>query len=151
MATAPSRRTWGRVYLNKEALVSKVKKKPVWFVDPEVKRIQLPDDFWIDCKRQLTVKESRMAMAAAVDVDGFGKITPRLDKLGLTEVAAYVVDWNLTDSSGNPVPFSREALDNLHVEGFKAIEDAVKAHVQEMSSSKKPNANTSNPDSASVD
>lgn|GEM_PF-2961441 len=150
MATAPFQRTWGRVYLSKEALVSKAKNKQVWFVDPEVKRVQLSNDFWIDCKRRLTVRESRMAMAAAVDVDGLGKITPRLDKLGLTEVAAYVIDWNLTDASGNVVPYSLEALESLSVEGFNMIEDAVKAHVQEMSSSKKTTASTSSQDSESA-
>lgn len=127
------------------------KKKPVWFVNPEIARVDVCDGVWIECKRRLTVKESRMAMAAAVDVDGLGKITPRLEKLGLTEVAAYVVDWNLTDADNKPVPYSIEALENLSVEGFTMIEDAVKAHVQEMSSSKKTTASTSSQDSKSAE
>lgn len=127
------------------------KKKPTWFVDPEVTRLALDGDFWIECKKRLTVKESRAAMAAAVELDGFGKITPKLEKLGLTEVSAYVVDWNLTDETGKPVSYSIDALESLSVEGFNMIEDAVKAHIAEMSSSKKTNANTSNRDSASAD
>lgn len=132
--------------------MSKATKKvqQVWFVDPEVSRVDVAEGFWIECKKKLTVKESRRAMASAVDVDMAGKITPRLDKLGLTEVAAYVVDWNLTDTNGKAVPYSAEALENLSLEGFTLIEEAVKAHVEASAVAKKANANTSNQDSESA-
>jgi hypothetical protein len=101
-------------------------KKVSRFVRPEVVRLSLSGGDWLDVRRELSVGESRAAMARTVkSIRADGRFEPDLEEIGKAEIAAYVIDW----SSDRRVPYSAAALDSLTIETFNEIESAVKAHI----------------------
>jgi hypothetical protein len=102
------------------------------FVQPEIVRLEIgsgDDREWVEVKKRLTVGEARAAMAAVigeVNADGWRK--PNLSALGLTEVAAYLVDWSLRDTKGKPVPATLDSLKNLDEATFAEIDAAIDKH-----------------------
>lgn len=105
-------------------------KKVSRFVRPEVVRLSLSGGDWLDVRRELSVGESRAAMARTVkSIRADGRFEPDLEEIGKAEIAAYVIDWSFVDASDRRVPYSAAALDSLTIETFNEIESAVKAHI----------------------
>lgn len=101
------------------------------FVQPDVTRIDLGDGEWIEVKRELTAGEQRRAMTSMIGrIDLKGSVTPNLDMLGKAEVLAYLVDWSARDAADKPVPLTEDALDALAPASYKAIAEAVEAHIK---------------------
>lgn len=136
------------------------------FVSPETARLELPDTVttetvegesrevraknWIEVKKMLTAGEEKRYRAA-----GFGRVSQRADvaqptagdaakakneidvdwtALAFARALAYVVDWS------EKRKFDADSLQALHPDDFKAIDDAILAHIDAMDAEKKPTA-----------
>jgi hypothetical protein len=99
------------------------------FVRPEVVRLPLSGERWIDVKKRLNAGESRKMYARLIK-DMPADRSPSLDpeQAGLTKLVAYVLGWSFTDDDGKPVPFSVSALDNLDTDLYAEMVKAVDAH-----------------------
>ena len=102
------------------------------FVDPELVRLPLPGNHFLDVKKELNAGEHRRVFAQMVR-DGYtpGQKTV-LDpfQVGLTKLNAYIVGWSFVDKSGKPVPFSEAALLNCNQDMFRTIVEAIEGHEQ---------------------
>jgi hypothetical protein len=102
------------------------------FVQPEVVRLTLDGDRWIDVKRELSAGESRRVFARLVKTmqPGDQRVKTELDpeKVGLTKIVEYLVGWSFSNGDGKPVPISEAALNNLRPAVYKAITEAIDAH-----------------------
>jgi len=105
------------------------------FPPPSTKILHISKGDTLTVKARLNSGESRAAFARmAIELpDGTLKIDPL--KRGLGICAAYLVDWSLTDPSGEVVPIRGAsfddiiaALDRLDPESFIEVKDAIEAH-----------------------
>lgn len=94
------------------------------FVDPELQRVPLTDDDWVEVNKDINFKD---AMNIA-----------RLREAGenVKALAAMIVNWSFVDRDGKtPIPVSEDAIANLDqetaVEVTEAITDAAEAREQE--------------------
>lgn len=99
------------------------------FVQPDVVRIALSDDEWIDVKKELNAGEERGVFAKLVKEMHFDqKATLDPEQVGLSKIVAYVVAWSFKDASEKSVPFSESALKNLGADTYAEISKAIDAH-----------------------
>ena len=99
------------------------------FVQPEVVRLPLSDNDFIDIKKELTAGEQRLMFTSLVKQMSFGEkaiLEPRM--VGMTKILAYLVAWSFLDSEGRPVPVSESAVNNLDLDSYSEIEQAIDAH-----------------------
>jgi hypothetical protein len=105
-------------------------------VRPETVRINISDGDWIDVKKRLNAGEARRVYTRMVKTAEAGKPF-ELDpfQVGRSQVMAYLVNWSFTDQPitgefGQPASpeVIGEALDNLDLESFNEIAQAVAAH-----------------------
>lgn len=99
------------------------------FVQPDIVRLPLSDDHWIDVKKELNTGEYREMLADTRRQFGPGE-SPVLDgvRVGPARAAAYIVGWSFPDTVGQPVSFSRSAFDSLDTATSKEITNAIEAH-----------------------
>lgn len=109
---------------------AKVLKGPsAWFVEPATDRLDLGDGYWVEVKRELTVREAADVQASLIkSVRADGRVEPDFGEVWKANIVAYLVDWNL-DRHGKPVPFTPAAVDNLSKAAWGRIEQAVQAHL----------------------
>jgi len=108
------------------------------FVRPEVVRLPLSGEDWIEVKRELTVGEQRAAMARTVKtMRSDGRFEPDLAMIGKSEVVAYLVDWSFTGDDDKPVKCSADAIDSLTVDTYDEIEKAIHAHIKRVEDERK--------------
>lgn len=113
-----------------------------WFVQPETVRLDIPENNWIDVKKELTKGERDKSNALLIkEVRGDGRMTPDFEMMSKAEVMAYLVDWSLKDSTGKAIDIESDAarlsaLNSMSEEGFDAISSAVKTHVEKMEAEK---------------
>jgi hypothetical protein len=115
------------------------------FVRPEVVRLSLSGNRWIDVKKRLNAGESRKMFARVVkDMTAGEKAQLDPEQVGLTKLVAYVLGWSFTDDEGKPVPFSLSGIDNLdpdvYAEMIKAIDEHIEAQETARSVEKKDSA-----------
>jgi hypothetical protein len=107
---------------------------------PETVRLPLSDDGWILIKKRLTAGETRhifgrmvkkMVPGQPVEVDP--------EQAGLANVVEYLVDWNVTDFDGRPIPirdqppeFIASALNELDASAYAEIQEAISTHIAAM-------------------
>jgi hypothetical protein len=107
---------------------------------PETTRLQLTCDDWLIVKKRLTAGEARDAFARMVTRMQAGEraqLDPRL--VGVSRVAAYLVDWSFQDDTGAPLVIKEQPTD-LVIDILGAIADdayaevlqAVDAHIEQM-------------------
>lgn len=123
------------------------------FVQPGVTRLTLSEGDWIEAKNQLNVGEEREAMQAIVGViDKEGNRIPNVKLVDVAEVQAYIVDWSFRDGQGLPVPVSLQAIQAMHPDSFREVQDALRTHVrqQEKEAADRKNAQTTPPVSAAI-
>ena len=146
--------------------MSSVKSLPPWLVQPGQKRYDLAVDvggvltsFWIEVKRELNMGElSRMREQAVRNVTSdFSKMEIDFSALAVARAAAYLVDWSLDDGQANKLRLdpnqplvSIKTLGRLSPVFFKAIDDAIGAHVLALEEEKKLTSGVIVPDEMSA-
>lgn len=99
---------------------------------------------WIEVRRRLNTGEYRARLTRTYQKVGNGDL--QLDRIGvgLATVTAYLLDWSLTDDRDKPVVIEglsiedlTRVLDNLDVDTFGEILDAIEAHETTMDAAKK--------------
>jgi hypothetical protein len=93
------------------------------FVTPDVVRIALTDDDWIDVKRELTTGEQRQMFAA---MRSGGTFDP--GRVGIARQLAYIVAWSFIDPTGRPAPLDAATLDDLDTDSSRELREAIDAH-----------------------
>lgn len=99
------------------------------FVPPDVVRIAISDEDWIDVKKELNAGETRRIFTDLVKdfrAGEMAELDPR--QVGITKILNYIVGWSLTDENDRPVPFSMSALENLDIDTYTEINQAIEAH-----------------------
>ena len=99
-----------------------------WFVKPETVRIDLSDGYII-VKRELNAGEQRRVFSDFVKQARSGEpfeLDP--EKVGLTKIVAYLLDWSAVDDDGKPVEVTADTIKGLHLDIFREIKDAIDAH-----------------------
>jgi hypothetical protein len=108
------------------------------FERPDVVRLALRDEGWIEVKRRLSGGERRRMSAAAFTDMQQGKGADGSDQpkigvdfavLGLARTKAYLVDWNFRDAKDKPVKVTPAAIEALNEESLKEIEEALDTHI----------------------
>lgn len=99
------------------------------FVQPDIVRLNLSDGDYIDIKKELNAGESRRVFARLVkDMRAGEKISLEPEQVGLTKIAEYLVGWSFTDQQGRPVEVSEGAIQNLDMDSYVEIREAIDAH-----------------------
>lgn len=103
------------------------------FVQPDVVRLSLSDGDFIDVKRELNVGEQRRVFAKmvrdGVHVGEQAVLDP--ERVGMTRVQEYLVDWSFVDADGKPTPVSESAIQSLDGDTFREIVAALDTHEAE--------------------
>jgi len=109
------------------------------FVRPETVKLDLSNGDWILIKKRLSSGEQRDAFSRAYVQGEDGKFVVHPGRIGLSMVSAYLIDWSLTDTSGEQVVIRGEStaiveqmLNGLGTEDFDEIRIAIDAHEQRM-------------------
>lgn len=115
------------------------------FVQPELVRLALTEDDYIDVKVELTAGEERAAFARMTTSLEAGK-APQLnpEQVELSTLLAYIVRWSFADKDGRPVEVSESALQALDSETFRELFEAVTAHEQQVLAKKKASRDAGN-------
>ena len=101
------------------------------FVTPEVVRLTLSQGDWIDVKKELNAGEERRFFTDLVKVMHAGERAElQPDRVGKTQMLAYIVGWSFRGHDDKPVPFSEAALDNLDQDSYTEIFEAIDKHVE---------------------
>jgi hypothetical protein len=100
-----------------------------WFARGGTVRIALSGHQWIEVKEELNAGEARKVFSGLVKKMNAGQAT-ELDpeKVGLTKLLAYLVNWSARDRDGRPEPIDESTIDNLTQERYRELVAAVDAH-----------------------
>lgn len=99
---------------------------------PEMVRIPLTKDDWIEVKKYLTAGEARemFALMMRADGDSIDRV-----KVGLSKVLVYLLDWSFEDADGKPLVIRGQPtgvveaiLNDLPPEDFTEVLKAIEAH-----------------------
>ena len=97
------------------------------FVKPDTVTLPISDGDWVEVKRRLTAGEYRERLAREYALGDDNRFRADLRQQGIAMIAAYVVEWSLTDD-GKAVPFTEDALKSVDIDTFREILKAVEAH-----------------------
>jgi hypothetical protein len=110
-----------------------------WFVQPETTRLELSDGQYIIVKQRLTQGERRQARARYYVPGADGEFHVNRVLFPMAMVAAFLLDWSLTDAAGMPVVIRglsgdqlMAVLDGLDPERFDEVQTAIDAHIAAM-------------------
>lgn len=99
------------------------------FVDGTVERLALSEGEWIEVKTELNAGEARRMFTDCVrDATAGEAWTLDPEKVGITQVLAYLTGWSLLDAQQRPAPISAMTLGLLDQDTLTEIMAAVKAH-----------------------
>jgi len=111
------------------------------FITPQIKRLPLSDDDWIEVKLDLNTGDSKILERAGVQPPIMlnGRPFEPMDWTiyEMTKVHIYLLDWSFRDSDDKPVKVSLDALKNLDPMDFAEISKTVSKHIQERLMEKK--------------
>lgn len=100
------------------------------FVGTNTVRLELTGGDWIRVKERLNVGEQRAAHHRMMihGTDGSVKVNPL--EVGIAIIVAYLVDWSNADMPirGASVDDVTAILNNLDIDSFSEIRDAIEAH-----------------------
>lgn len=107
------------------------------FVRPETSVLRISNGDTLTVRTRLNVGEQRAMFDRWMSPNGDGRAR-HVDELrvGVAQVAAYLLDWSLTDDSGNrvPIPDSLDGviaiINGLDPDDFREIREAIEAHVE---------------------
>ena len=116
------------------------------FVKPEVVRLEISDQDWIEVKKELSAGEQKEMFAKSIkQMGGVVGEEPTWDMdaiiLSFSKVETYLVDWSLAeeDEKGEvtPVDISPESIRALDHPTFEEIEKAIDKHIESKEKEKK--------------
>jgi len=101
------------------------------FVTPNIARLELSDDDWIEVKERLTYGEQQRLNSAGLRYrekteDG---VVLDMERLSVTRLATWIVDWSFDDADGKRVGVSEDAIWALDPETAREIDAALSAHI----------------------
>ena len=107
-----------------------------WFVTPAEVRLPLSDDHYLIVKGELNAGETQDMYAAMMNAAG-DSLDPR--KVGPATIAAYLLDWSVTEADGRIVSIRAQppdvvtaALRNLKNHRYQEIMAAIQAHERQL-------------------
>jgi hypothetical protein len=99
------------------------------FVQPETERLTLSDGEWIEVKRELNAGEQRHAQAGYYkDLRAGERALIDYEQYGKTRMVAYIMAWSFLGFDGRPEPFDESALNQLDMDTYQEIDNALDAH-----------------------
>jgi hypothetical protein len=108
------------------------------FVRPETRTLTLANGDHLIVRARLTAGEQREQFARMYTQGPTG-VQRNLLMLGVGQVVAYLLDWNLRDDAGQLVPIRdlsaadlHQVLNQLAPEDFDEIQQAIEAHEKAM-------------------
>jgi len=108
------------------------------FVRPETRTLTLANGDHLIVRARLTAGEQREQFARMY-TQGPAGVQRNLLMLGVGQVVAYLLDWNLRDDAGQLVPIRdlsaadlHQVLNQLAPEDFDEIQQAIEAHEKAM-------------------
>jgi len=131
---------------------------------PEEHRITLSDGDWLLVRKHLTAGDEREAYARLLKAGSIAPgAQPQIDPehLGIAQVAAYLLDWSITDADDQPIrvrdqpyEFIAAALKDQTPDSLKEIIAAIQDHETAMTAAreaeKKTRAGATAPDPTST-
>lgn len=120
---------------------------------PETVTLHITRGDWLLVKKHLTAGEQRQIfrrMMTAKDGTAIESVN-----IGLSKMIGYLLDWSITDADDKPVVIRDQpddvvaaALDNLDVDSFREILQAIEAHEDAMEAAREAEKNS--PDGVST-
>lgn len=111
------------------------------FIKPDIKRIYLSDDGWIEVKKDLNTGDTKLLEAAGmkppVILDGKPFSSIDWGTYELERAMIFLTDWSFRGEDDKPVQLSMAAVKNLDPRDFEEINTAIINHVFERSKEKK--------------
>lgn len=114
-------------------------------------RLDLSDGDWVLVRQELTYGQQRRLATAGLQGlppgAGSAEDAPGGPGMGLTvdwaafeieRLVAYLMDWSLLDADGERVVVSREAIEALHPDTAKEIQEALDRHLEGQEAKKAP-------------
>jgi hypothetical protein len=121
------------------------------FVQPDIVRLPLSDNDWIDIKKELNTGEQRRVFSDFVKTARTGEEwTVDPEKVGMTKVLAYLLAWSFVDADGKPVDVSEGAIKSLNIASFREVKDAIDAHDAQIEKDREARKNETGTPVASV-
>jgi len=118
-------------------------------------RIALSRGDWILVKKHLTAGETRQIYKRMMRQGATGAEIDPL-QVGIAKMVAYLKDWSFNDPDGQPViirqqsdDFVASALDNLPVDDFAEVLDAITVHEKTMETEREEEKKMANGNSRS--
>jgi hypothetical protein len=101
------------------------------FVEPAFTKLTLPEDQWVEVKRELTYGEEQDMYASMRRQLGPNQ-TPVLDPIliGQCRMEAFIVAWSFQDPNGKPVRVTPAAIRQLFPHVARAIRDLLDVHAE---------------------
>lgn len=107
-------------------------------------RLALSDGDWVLVRQELTYGQERRLFTAGLSgvpgqlAEGAQADPLRMDYAAfeIERLCTWVVDWSFVDGDGAHVVVSREAIEALHPETAKELQQALDAHVREWEAKK---------------
>lgn len=108
-----------------------------WVVEPDTQTLSLSDGKWVQVRKRLNAGETfdlfdRVAAFTNGNHD-VTKVPPA--KVGMAMITAYLLNWNLVDAHGDPIPILRATADEketlvriLEFDRVVEIMNAITAH-----------------------
>ncbi len=95
-----------------------------YFASNKTRRVNLDDKTWVEIKEELSYGDTQKMAASFMKMklknnDFESDIDTETGSIELLSLA--IVDWNLTDDAGEPVPVSKEAIRNLKASAAETI------------------------------
>jgi hypothetical protein len=128
---------------------------------PETVTLHITRGDWLLVKKHLTAGEQRQMFKRMLTAKDGTAVEPI--SVGLSKMVAYLLDWSITDADDKPVVIRDQpdeviasALDNLDVDSFREIRQAIEAHDEAMDAAREAEKNdqagesTSSPISSSA-
>lgn len=102
-------------------------------VKPDSIKLSLSRDQFINVRRELNAGEYRVMISGQYKESSNGdggnqRMVVDLDRLGLTRILAYGIEWSFVDFDGSPLDFNEFTVRSIDMAWFKEVLDAVDAH-----------------------
>ena len=105
------------------------------FADGSGVRLELSDGDWVLVRRELTYgQQRRLAASGLTGIDPAVTEGQRLQvdlaAYDLERLVTWLLDWSFTDADGEHVVLGREAIENLHPDAARELNEALDRHIE---------------------
>lgn len=131
-------------------------------VKPDSVKLSLSQDQFINVKRELNAGEYRAMLAGQYKEsvipdgpngkEGGTRMVVDLDRMGLTKILAYGLDWSFVDLDDKPMELTEDTVKSIDVAWFREVLAAVDAHheASETAADKRKNGQAGTPTSEAI-